>query len=101
MQDNLSSSSQALRRETLTILTAFEQPTLTGKKASNADGSEELPSDLLSSLLRVETTHSTVSISKSAPVAIENLRTALEYQKVPRQLVEPAVACLLGFLNIR
>lgn len=98
-----------MRKETLTLLTCFDQPALesqavestTDTKLSDAKEDAQPPKELLSSLLRVELMHSTASLSRSAPVAIENLRTAFEFKKVPRQLVAPAVRCLLGFLNIR
>jgi hypothetical protein len=89
---NLSSRSQAMRRETLALLAAFTQPTGPG---------QEVASEALTSLLKLERSQSMLSGGRATPVAIDNLRTAFEFKKLPAILVEPVVRSLLGILNIR
>ena len=96
---NLSHRSQALRKATLTILSAFEQPMIVSK--NNSSGQEQVPSQILSSILRVETQQSALGSSKSSPAAIETIQTAFEFDKIPQLLEEATVQSLLGFLSIR
>ncbi len=99
MAANLSDRSQAFRKETLAILCAFEQPALGGQ--NGATGQEQVPSQILSSLLRVETQQSALGSSKSSPAAIEVIQTAFEFGKIPELLITATIQSLLGFLNIR
>lgn len=94
---NLSSRSQAMRQESLRVLTAFSQPLI----QRGEDAQEEVPSNLFSVVLRIETQQAAVGTSRSAPAAIESLQTMFEFNKVPPLLVRPAIQCLLGFLNMR
>ena len=96
---NLSNRSQAFRKDTLSILCALEQPALGGQ--TGAARQVQVPSQILSSLLRVETQQSALGSSKSSPAAIEVIQTAFEFGKIPELLVTATIQSLLGFLNIR
>ena len=82
MAPNLGSRSQAMRRDTLALLAALPQPTVPG---------QEGPSEALASLLRLERSQSMLSGGRANPAAIEGLKTAFEFGKVPDLLVEPVV----------
>ena len=99
LSENLCSRSQALRKGTLRILSAFEQPLIRSKDTNS--GEKQAPSQIFSSLLRVETQQSALGSSKSSPAAIQTIQTAFEFGKIPKLLEEATVYSLLGFLNIR
>lgn len=96
LEENLRSRSQPLRRETLRVLTAFEQPSLSAK-----DGQKAAASDVLQRLLKIESAPIAMESGRPAAVSLEQLKAALEFNQVPEFLVAPLVSSLLGLLNIR
>ena len=99
LAENLCSRSQALRKATLSTLLAFEQPLIGSKDTIAME--EKDTSQILGSLLRVETQQSALGSSKSSPAAIQTIQTAFEFSKIPKLLEEATIYSLLGFLNIR